>query len=87
MVRQEIYGFLLAHNAVSSLICTAATETGLDPHRVRVRRHRPDRPRAHRRSGRFFPLMANAGSVPRLLRRSRRPVTVIPSATGAIRVW
>jgi Insertion element 4 transposase N-terminal/Transposase DDE domain len=35
MVRQEIYGFLLAHNAVSSLICTAATETGLDPHRVK----------------------------------------------------
>lgn len=28
MVRQEIYGYLLAHNALSNLICTAATEVG-----------------------------------------------------------
>ncbi|MFE6924857.1 transposase domain-containing protein [Nocardia sp. NPDC057663] len=35
LVRQEIYGYLLAHNAISALICDAATETGLDPHRIK----------------------------------------------------
>jgi hypothetical protein len=35
MVRQEIYGYLIAHYAVSALICRAATETGIDPDRVK----------------------------------------------------
>ena len=34
MVRQEIYGYLLAHHAISSLICQAATEADIDPDRV-----------------------------------------------------
>jgi hypothetical protein len=31
MVRQEIYGYLLTHRAISALICKAATEAGIDP--------------------------------------------------------
>ena len=38
MVRQEIYGYLIAHYAISALICTAATETRIDPHRVKFTR-------------------------------------------------
>ncbi|WP_194900154.1 IS4 family transposase, partial [Catenulispora pinisilvae] len=34
MVRQEIYGYLLAHYAITALICKAATETDTDPDRV-----------------------------------------------------
>jgi hypothetical protein len=35
LVRQEIYGYLIAHYAVSATICQAATETGIDPGRVK----------------------------------------------------
>ena len=35
MVRQELYGYLIAHYAVSAMICQAATETGVDPDRVK----------------------------------------------------
>jgi hypothetical protein len=38
MVRQEIYGYLLAHYAISALICKAATEAGIDPDRVKFKR-------------------------------------------------
>jgi len=38
MVRQEIYGYLLAHWALSALICKAATEAGIDPDRVKFKR-------------------------------------------------
>jgi Insertion element 4 transposase N-terminal/Transposase DDE domain len=38
MVRQEIYGYLLTHYAISALICAAATEAGIDPDRVRFLR-------------------------------------------------
>jgi hypothetical protein len=38
MVRQEIYGYLLAHHAVSALICHAATEADIDPDRVKFKR-------------------------------------------------
>jgi hypothetical protein len=38
MVRQEIYGYLLTHYAISALICAAATEAGLDPDRVKFTR-------------------------------------------------
>jgi hypothetical protein len=34
MVRQEIYGYLLAHHAISALICQAATEADIDPDRI-----------------------------------------------------
>ena len=37
-VCQEIYGFLLAHYAVSALICRAATEADIDPDRVKFLR-------------------------------------------------
>ena len=49
MVRQEIYGYLLTHHAISALICRAATEADIDPDRVKflrtvriVRRHLAD---------------------------------------------
>jgi len=38
MVRQEVYGFLLTHYAISALICRAATEAGIDPDRVKFKR-------------------------------------------------
>jgi hypothetical protein len=38
MVRQEIYGYLLTHYAISALICRAATETDIDPDRVKFLR-------------------------------------------------
>ena len=38
MVRQEIYGYLLTHYALSALICRAATEAGIDPGRVKFKR-------------------------------------------------
>jgi hypothetical protein len=38
MVRQEIYGYLLTHYAISALICTAATAAGIDPDRVKFKR-------------------------------------------------
>lgn len=38
MIRQEIYGYLLTHYAISALICTAATEAGIDPDRVKFKR-------------------------------------------------
>jgi len=38
MVRQEIYGYLLAHYAISALIRKAATEAGAAPDRVKFKR-------------------------------------------------
>jgi hypothetical protein len=38
MVRQEIYGYLLTHYAISVLICRAATEAAVDPDRVKFTR-------------------------------------------------
>jgi hypothetical protein len=38
MVRQEIYGYLLTHYALSALICRAVTEAGIDPDRVKFKR-------------------------------------------------
>jgi hypothetical protein len=38
MVRQEIYGYLLTHHAISALICNAATEADIDPDRVKFLR-------------------------------------------------
>jgi transposase IS4-like protein/DDE family transposase len=38
MVRQEIYGYLLTHYALSALICKAATEADIDPDRVKFTR-------------------------------------------------
>jgi hypothetical protein len=38
LVRQEIYGYLLTHYAISALICRAATEADIDPDRVKFKR-------------------------------------------------
>jgi hypothetical protein len=38
MVRQEIYGYLLTHYAISALTCQAATAAGIDPDRVKFTR-------------------------------------------------
>jgi hypothetical protein len=38
MVRQEIYGYLLTHYAISTLICQAATEADIDPDRIKFTR-------------------------------------------------
>ena len=51
MIRQEIYGYLLAHHAISALVCQAATETGHRPGPGQVHPHRPP----GRRLGGLFP--------------------------------
>jgi Insertion element 4 transposase N-terminal/Transposase DDE domain len=38
MVKQEIWGYLLTHYAISALICSAATAAGIDPDRVKFTR-------------------------------------------------
>jgi len=38
MVRQEIWGYLLTHYALSALICDAATAAGIDPDQVKYKR-------------------------------------------------
>jgi hypothetical protein len=38
LVRQEIWGYLLTRYAISALICTAATNAGIDPDRVKFKR-------------------------------------------------
>lgn len=38
LARQEIWGYLLTHYAISALICTAATNAGIDPDRVKFKR-------------------------------------------------
>jgi hypothetical protein len=38
LVRQELWGYLLAHYAISALVCTAATAAGIDPDRVKFKR-------------------------------------------------
>jgi hypothetical protein len=38
MVRQELWGYLLTHYAISALICTAATSAGIDPDRVKFKK-------------------------------------------------
>jgi hypothetical protein len=50
MVRQEIYGYLLTHDAIAALICRAANKADIDPDRVkflrtvRIIRHRATDP-------------------------------------------
>ena len=38
LVRQELWGYLLTHYAISALVCTAATAAGIDPDRVKFKR-------------------------------------------------
>src|SRR5579872_3697974 len=38
LVRQELWGYLLAHYAISALICQAATAAGIDPDQVKFTR-------------------------------------------------
>jgi hypothetical protein len=38
LIGQEIWGYLLAHYAISALICEAATAAGIDPDRVKFKR-------------------------------------------------
>jgi hypothetical protein len=38
LIEQELWGYLLAHYAISALICAAATAAGIDPDRVKFRR-------------------------------------------------
>ena len=38
LAEQEIWGYLLAHYAISALICAAATAAGIDPDRVKFKR-------------------------------------------------
>jgi hypothetical protein len=38
MIEQELWGYLLTHYAISTLICAAATSAGIDPDRVKFTR-------------------------------------------------
>ena len=62
MVRQEIYGYLLTHYAISALICTGSHRGRHRPGPGQVQAHRPHRAPPGRRPG-FFPL--SSGNAPR----------------------
>ena len=62
MVRQEIYGYLLTHYAISALICKAATAAGVT-RTGQVQAHRPHHPPPGRRPG-FFPLSTPSAPSP-----------------------
>src|SRR5215472_6972610 len=64
MARQEIYGYLLAHHAISALICQAATEADIDPDRVKFTRTLRI-VRRGRRPGGLSPLTGARTSAPR----------------------
>lgn len=71
MVRQELYGYLIAHYAVSAMICQAATETGIDPDRVKFTQTvRLVRDTIAART--VFPLIINNSSTPTSSVRSPR---------------
>lgn len=85
MVRQEIYGYLLTHYAISALICTAATAAGIDPDRikfkrtVRIVRRRVTDPAfsPDRREQVLAALMADITSSKNLNTRRERPSSLI----------
>ena len=84
LVRQEIYGYLLTHYAISALICQAATEADIDPDRVKFKRTvRIIRRRAADPG--FFPLNSDnelpPGSGPR---SPRSRASIRRAATGPI---
>jgi Transposase DDE domain len=84
MVRQEIYGYLLTHWAISALICRAATEAGIDPDQVKFKRTvRIVRRRAADPAA-FPPLSGKNTSSPRSWPTSPARSTSTPGAdTGA----
>lgn len=80
MVRQEIWGYLLTHYAISALTCAAATAAGIDPDRVKFKRT----VRVIRRAvGPAFPLTGHAPSWPGSWPTSRRRRISIPAAGTA----
>jgi hypothetical protein len=86
MVRQEIYGYLLTHYAISALICRAATEAGTDPDRVKFKRTVRIVKPPGRRPGGFPPLSTGNASSPGSWPTSPAKSTSTPSAgTGPTR--
>jgi hypothetical protein len=87
MVRQEIYGYLLTHWAISALTCRAATEAGIDPNRVKFKRTvRIVRRRAADPAA--FPLSGKNASSRRSWPTSPAPSTSIRDAgAGATPGW
>ena len=66
MVRQEIYGYLLTHYAISALICQAATAARDRPGPGQVQAHRPHHPPPGRRPG-LFPLSSGNALLARIM--------------------
>lgn len=82
-VRQEIYGYLLTHYALSALICRAATETDIDPDRIKFTcTVRIIRRRGHRPGG-LFPLSTGPAPWPRSWPTSLRDATSTRDAATA----
>ena len=71
MVRQEIYGYLLTHHAITALICRAATEADIDPDRVKFLAPCASSAAGHRPGG-LFPLNPRAGPAAIMADISRR---------------
>jgi hypothetical protein len=78
LVKQEIWGYLLTHYAISALICAAAASAGIDPDRLKFKRT----VRVIRRAvGPTFPLSISSPTWPTSPRRR----TSTPSAgTGPV---
>jgi Insertion element 4 transposase N-terminal len=83
MVRQEIYGYLLTHHAISALICRAATEADIDPDPGEIPAHRPHHPPPGRRPG-LSPLTRPGALSPRSWPTSPARATSTHAATAAI---
>ena len=86
MVRQEIWGYLLTHHAISALICTAATNAGTDPDRVKFQKDGPHHPPPGRRPG-FSPLTSASASSPASWPPSRTPSSSTSAASAATPAW
>ena len=86
MVRQQIYGYLPTHYAISAPICQAATEADIDPDRIKLKRT----VRIIRRWAfdPAFPLNSGNQLPPGLWPRSpRRRVSTRHAATGPTLGW
>ena len=64
MMKQEIWGYLLTHYAISALICAAATNAGIDPDRVKFKR--------------TVRIIRRRGADPATPASSRRPPQLLP---------
>ena len=85
MVKQEIWGYLLTHYAISALICTAATNAGIDPDRSSSRGRSASS--AAGPLAPLFPLASASASLTASWPPSRTRSSSTNAASAATPVW